>query len=103
MKSFGINDSRLIPYGNQSLAGARSMLELIKDIGLLKISQRMYSALSFYPLAAFCSLLGNCLVFPSEPSAVDDSVLLANVAISFLDWKDVIIKLTTKDRYMIFW
>ena len=83
VKSFGINDSRLIPYGNQSLAGARSMLELIKDIGLLKISQRMYSALSFYPLAAFCSLLGNCLVFPSEPSAVDDSVLLANVAISF--------------------
>ena len=83
VKSFGINDSRLIPYGNQSLAGARFMLELIKDIDLLKISPRMYSTLSFYPLAAFCSLLGNCLVFPNEPSAVNDSVLLASVAISF--------------------
>ncbi|RCK65203.1 hypothetical protein Cantr_00929 [Candida viswanathii] len=96
VKNFEIEDERLVMYGNYSLTGARRMLEAIKGIQTLQIPERLYSTILFYPMAAFCSLLGNCLVFPKQENTMDDAVLICEATIAFFSLKGMSERMDSK-------
>lgn len=96
VKNFEIQDEGLVNYGNFSLSGARRMLEVAKDIQSFHIPNRLYSTILFYPMAAFCSLLGNCLVLPTTASSLDDSILICEATIAFFTLNGMSERMDTK-------
>lgn len=96
VKNFQIQDERLISYGNFSLTGARRILEAIKNINSLNIPSRLYSTLLFYPIAAFCSLLGNCLVSAQLPNTLVDAILICEASIAFFTLNGMSERMDTK-------
>ncbi|KAL6451220.1 STB4 Probable transcriptional regulatory protein STB4 [Candida maltosa Xu316] len=96
MKNFGIEDERLLTYGNNSLTGARKLLQSVKNVSSFGVPRRLYASMSFYPLAGFCSLIGNCLVYPKDANTLNDSILISEAAIAFFSSEGMFNKIDNK-------
>ncbi|KAI5956548.1 hypothetical protein KGF54_001023 [Candida jiufengensis] len=84
IKDFKIEDDRLLAYGNTSLKAARKILQLSVDPNILSaVEESSFPFLVFYPMAAYLSLLGNCLVYPNASSSYSDSLLLIQASLRF--------------------
>ncbi|CAI5759956.1 unnamed protein product [Candida verbasci] len=98
IKNFKIEDARLLLYGNLSLNSSRKLLNLVNKINKDLISVSGRTTLSFYPLIAFCSLLGNCLMFSNEKSSHSDGLLLIK-SVKFFQFEEEIDYLNSKVLY----
>lgn len=84
LEQFNIEDDRLLPYGNKSLVAARSILQAVSNPNLLwKVDDTSFPFLLFYPFIAFLSVVGNCLIYPTEASSYYDCLLLIDASLNF--------------------
>ncbi|RLV95135.1 hypothetical protein JA1_001142 [Spathaspora sp. JA1] len=82
-RDFFIDDDRLVMFGNNSLDSSRTILQLAVDFNKSSIPRSSLSSAMTYPLVAFCSLLGNCMVLPNAPSTHSDCLLLMKVSMNY--------------------
>lgn len=88
LEQFNIEDDRLLPYGNKSLQAARSILQSVSNPNSLwKVDDASFPFILFYPFVAFLSVLGNCLVYPTETSSYYDCLLLIDASLNFFAYK----------------
>ncbi|EGW31985.1 uncharacterized protein SPAPADRAFT_138716 [Spathaspora passalidarum NRRL Y-27907] len=82
-RDFFLDDDRLIPFGNNSLDSARSILHLAVGFNKSTVPKSSLSSAMTYPLVAFSSLLGNCMVLSNAPTTHSDCLLLINVSMNY--------------------